>query len=88
MFLADIPALFASGRLPLDVAIVQLSSPDRHGYCTLSTSVDTALTATHAARYLVAEINEQMPRTLDNTLVRLDRLHVGPVCADSIGFHI
>jgi len=75
VFLSDIPALFASGRLPLDVAIVQLSPPDRHGYCTLGTSVDTALAATHAARYLVAEINEQMPRTLGNTLVPFDRLH-------------
>ncbi len=75
VFLSDIPGMFASGRLPLDVAIVQLSPPDRHGYCTLGTSVDTALAATHAARYLVAEINEQMPRTLGNTLVPFDRLH-------------
>jgi acyl-CoA hydrolase len=75
VFLSDIPALFASGRLPLDVALVQVSPPDRHGYCTLGTSIDTALAATHAARYLVAEINEQMPRTLGNTLVPFDRLH-------------
>jgi 4-hydroxybutyrate CoA-transferase len=75
VFLSDIPALFATGRLPLDVAFVQLSPPDRHGYCTLGTSVDTALAAAHAARHVVAEINEQMPRTLGNTLVRFDRLH-------------
>jgi acyl-CoA hydrolase len=75
VFLSDIPALFTSGRLPLDVALVQLSPPDRHGYCTLGTSVDTALAATHAARFVVAEINEQMPRTLGHTLVPLDRLH-------------
>jgi 4-hydroxybutyrate CoA-transferase len=75
VFLSDIPALFASGRLPLDVAIVQLSPPDRHDHCTLGTSVDTALAATHAARHVIAEINEQMPRTLGNTLVPLDRLH-------------
>ena len=75
VFLSDIPALFATGRLPLDVAIVQLSPPNRHGYCTLGTSVDTALAASQAARYVVAEINEQMPRTLGNTLVAFDRLH-------------
>jgi acyl-CoA hydrolase len=74
VFLSDIPALFASKRLPLDVALVQLSPPDRHGYCTLGTSVDTALAATHSARHLVAEINEQMPRTLGNTLVPFRRL--------------
>ena len=75
VFLSDIPALFSSGRLPLDVALLQLSPPDRHGYCTLGTSVDTALAASHAARLVIAEINEQMPRTLGNTLVPFERLH-------------
>jgi 4-hydroxybutyrate CoA-transferase len=75
VFLSDIPGLFASGRLPLDVAMVQLSPPDRHGYCTLGTSVDTALAATQSARHVIAEINELMPRTLGNTLVPVDRLH-------------
>jgi 4-hydroxybutyrate CoA-transferase len=75
IFLSDIPHLFLSGQLPLDVALLQLSPPDRHGYCTLGTSVDTALAASHAARYVVAEINEQMPRTHGNTLVPLSRVH-------------
>ena len=75
VFLSDIPSLFSSGKLPLDVALLQLSPPDRHGYCTLGTSVDTALAASHAARHLIAEINEQMPRTLGNTLVPFERLH-------------
>lgn len=69
VFLSDIPALFESGRIPLDAALLQLSPPDRHGYCTLGTSVDAALAAARSARLLVAEINEQMPRTLGNTLV-------------------
>jgi 4-hydroxybutyrate CoA-transferase len=75
VFLSDIPGLFSSRKIPLDVALLQLSPPDRHGYCTLGTSVDTALAASRAAGYLVAEINEQMPRTLGNTLVPLDRVH-------------
>jgi acyl-CoA hydrolase len=74
IFLSDIPALFLTKKLPLDVAFLQLSPPDRHGYCTLGTSVDTALAASQAARYVVAEINEQMPRTHGNSLVRFDRL--------------
>lgn len=74
VFLSDIPSLFSSRKLPLDVALLQLSPPDRHGYCTLGTSVDTALAASHAARHVVAEINEQMPRTLGNTLVPFERL--------------
>jgi acyl-CoA hydrolase len=75
VFLSDIPALFLSGRIPLDVALLQLSPPDRHGYCSLGTSVDAALAASLSARYIVAEINEQMPRTLGNTLVPFNRIH-------------
>ncbi|MFN7913913.1 MAG: acetyl-CoA hydrolase/transferase C-terminal domain-containing protein [Vicinamibacterales bacterium] len=69
VFLSDIPSLFESGLIPIDVALLQLSPPDRHGYCTLGTSVDAALAASRAARFIVAEINEQMPRTHGNTLV-------------------
>jgi len=74
VFLSDIPRLFVDGVIPLDVALLQLSPPDRHGYCTLGTSVDAALAATHSARLIVAEINERMPRTHGNTLVHIDRL--------------
>src|SRR6476620_7219927 len=70
IFLSDIPSLFLTQKLPLDVALLQLSPPDRHGYCTLGTSVDTALAAAQSARLVVAAINEQMPRTHGNTLVR------------------
>ena len=75
VFLSDIPALFTSGRIALDVALLQLSPPDKHGYCTLGTSVDAALAAAQSARYVVAEINERMPRSHGNTLVPLRRLH-------------
>jgi 4-hydroxybutyrate CoA-transferase len=74
VFLSDIPRLFTSKTIPLDVALVQLSVPDRHGYCTLGTSVDAALAAALSARHVVAEINERMPRTHGNTLIHVDRL--------------
>ncbi len=74
IFLSDVPTLFLTGRVPLDVAILQLSPPDSHGYCTLGTSVDTALAAATSARIVIAEINERMPRTHGNTLVPLSRL--------------
>ncbi len=74
IFLSDIPCLFTSGRIKLDVALVQLSPPDSHGYCTLGTSCDTALAACQSARYIVGEINERMPRTHGNTLVHVDRI--------------
>ena len=74
IFLADIPRLFTSGRVQLDVALVQLSPPDRQGFCTLGTSVDTAKPAADSARMVIAEINEQMPRTHGNTVVSFDRV--------------
>jgi len=74
VFLSAIPALFKSGRLRLDAALLQLSPPDRHGYCTLGTSVDAARAAADSAPVLVAEINERMPRTHGNTTVPFDRL--------------
>lgn len=74
VFLSDIPALFATRRIPLDVAMLQLSPPDEHGNCTLGTSVDVAKTASEHAPILLAEINEQMPRTHGATVVPLSRL--------------
>lgn len=75
IFLSDIPGLFHSGAVPLDVAVLQLSPPDRHGLCSLGTSCDTAAAAAATARIVVAEINEQMPRTHGHNVVPLDRLH-------------
>jgi acyl-CoA hydrolase len=74
VFLSDVPSLFLTGRIPLDVALLQLSPPDAHGYCSLGTSVDAALAASLSARHIVAEINERMPRTLGNTLVPFSRI--------------
>jgi acyl-CoA hydrolase len=69
VFLSDIPNLFRSGAVRLDAALVQLSPPDRHGLCTLGTSVDAARAAVDAAPLLIAEINARMPRTHGNSTV-------------------
>jgi acyl-CoA hydrolase len=74
IFLSDIPGLFTSGRVRLDAALVQLSPPDRHGYCSLGTSCDAARAAIDAAPLVLAEINARMPRTHGNTAVPLDRV--------------
>jgi acyl-CoA hydrolase len=74
VFLSDIPSLFASRRIPLDAALVQLSPPDRHGHCTLGTSVDAARAAVDSAPMIIAEINERMPRTHGNSSLPLDRV--------------
>jgi len=71
-FLSEIPSLFLSKRRPLHVALLHLSKPDRHGFCTLGTSVDVARAAIQAADILVAQINHQMPRVHGDGFVHLD----------------
>lgn len=63
IFLSDVPALFYRNVLPLDVAFVHVSPPDRHGYCSLGVSVDAARAAVHTARTVIAQVNPKMPRT-------------------------
>ena len=74
IFLSDIPGLFHSSRVRLDAALLTLSVPDRHGFCTLGTSVDAARAAADTARILIAEVNEVMPRTRGNVVVPVNRL--------------
>lgn len=64
VFLSDVPDLFASGgNLPVDVAFIQVSPPDAHGFCSLGPSVDVARAAVDSARVVVALVNDQVPRT-------------------------
>ena len=74
IFLSDIPGLFLSGQIPLDAALLQLSPPDSHGWCSLGTSVDAARAAADTAKIIIAEINGQMPRTHGASLVPFDRV--------------
>jgi acyl-CoA hydrolase len=74
IFLSDIPGMFTSRAMPLDVAIVQLSPPDAHGYCSLGTSVDAARAAVDSATIILAEINHRMPRTHGNASVPIHRV--------------
>jgi 4-hydroxybutyrate CoA-transferase len=74
VFLNEAPRLFAA-RYPLDWALVQLSPPDRHGFCSTGVSADVTVSAIRQARHVVAEINPRMPRTLGDTMVHVERLH-------------
>lgn len=74
VFLSDIPSLFRDGSIRLDAALLQLSPPDKHGFCSLGTSVDAARAAADHAPLVIAEINAQMPRTLGTTTVPLKSL--------------
>jgi 4-hydroxybutyrate CoA-transferase len=75
VFLSEVPALFRRGVLPIDVALVQVSPPDRHGFCSLGISVDVARAATQTARYVVAQVNPRMPRTHGDGLVHQSVFH-------------
>lgn len=63
IFLSEIPHLFNKNILPIDVAILHVSPPDKHGYCTLGTSIDAAFSAANNAKKLIAQVNPLMPRT-------------------------
>lgn len=74
VFLSEIPSLFRSRRIPLDVCLIQVSAPDKHGYCSHGLSVDCTLAARKAARLVIAEVNTQMPRTLGRSFVHISRI--------------
>lgn len=73
-YLSQIPGLFSSRSIGLDVALVQVSPPDRWGYCSLGVSVDITRSGIDNSRLIIAQINPQMPRTLGDTFVHLDQI--------------
>ena len=75
VFLSQIPQLFRQNILPIDVALVQLSPPDAHGYCSLGTSVDIALAAIETAKTVVAQMNPRMPRTHGDGFIHVSKIH-------------
>lgn len=74
VFLSEIPRLFKTGRLPIDVALIQVSPPDRYGYCSYGTEVGVTKTAAESAKLVIAEVNPHMPRTLGDSFI-----HVGKI---------
>ncbi len=75
IFLSQIPQLFREGILPLDVAIVQVSPPDAHGYCSLGTSVDISKAAVDTAPYVIAQVNTRMPRTHGDGFIHVSKIN-------------
>lgn len=73
-FLSEIPRYFQDGTLPLDVALLQVSPPDRHGFCSLGASVAVARSAADNAAIVIAEINPQVPRTRGNTSIHVSNI--------------
>lgn len=74
IFLSEIPVLFRNGHLPIDVALITVSPPDNHGYCSLGTSVDVARAAVDSAKTVIAVVNPKMPRTHGDSMVHVQRI--------------
>ena len=73
-FLSEIPGLFEDGILPLDAALVMVSPPDQHGYCSLGVSVDTVSAACRTARKVIAQINPRMPVTSGHSFIHISEI--------------
>jgi len=76
IFLSEIPRLFKTGRIPIDWALIQVSPPDKHGFCSYGVSVDIVKSASESATRVIAEINPNMPRTLGDSFIHVDNIHV------------
>jgi acyl-CoA hydrolase len=84
VFLSEIPELFLRGILPIDVAIVHVSPPDSHGYCSLGVSVDIARSAVNTAKLLIAQVNPNCPRTHGDGMIHSSRFAAMVYCEDPL----
>ncbi len=74
-FFSEVPLMFRNGVIPIDVALIQVSPPDKHGYCSLGISVDTTKAAVDSAKIVIAQINPRMPRTHGDGLLHISMFH-------------
>jgi 4-hydroxybutyrate CoA-transferase len=70
-FFSEVPAMFSEGSLPVDVALIQVSSADEHGYCSFGVSNDYTKPAAEAAKIIIAELNDKMPRTMGDSFIHI-----------------
>lgn len=76
IFLSETPNLFRKNILPIDVALVQISPPDKFGYCSLGTSVDASKAAVETAKTVIAQVNPKMPRTYGDALMNINQFDI------------
>ena len=74
MLLSDIPTIFKRGQMHVKTALIQLSPPDKYGFCSYGINVDVAKTITEGADYVIAQINPRMPRTLGDSFIHMDKI--------------
>lgn len=83
-FLSEVPLLMRRGIIPIDVALINVSPPDRHGYCSLGTSIDVTLAAVQSAKTVIAQINPKMPRTHGDGIMHVNEIHYSVVVDEEI----
>ena len=86
IYLSEIEGLFESGEMPIDVALIEVSAPDSHGFCSFGVGVDTTLTAAKVADVVVAQVNDFMPRTYGDSFIHVNDIDIfvessRPLCA-------
>jgi acetyl-CoA hydrolase len=74
VFLSEIPFLFYKGILPIDVALINVSPPDKYGFCSFGVGVETTKAATETARIIIAQINPNQPRALGDSFIHIDKI--------------
>ncbi len=84
IFLSEIPREFESGRTPIDVALISVSPPDMNGLCSLGVSVDIVKSAAANARYIIAQVNSNMPRTFGNSFLHVNEIDTLVPCDEAI----
>jgi 4-hydroxybutyrate CoA-transferase len=83
VLLSEFPLLFKNGILPVDVAVIHVSRPDEHGFCSLGVEVGLSKSPAESAKIIIAEVNDKMPRTLGDSFIHISRLtHIVPVSYD------
>lgn len=90
IFLSEIHLLFKRGILPLDIAFIQVSPPDKHGYCSLGTSIDVTMSAIEESKMVIAQINPNVPRSHGDGIIHQDQIDFGvevevPIHSTNIG---
>jgi len=76
VFLSELPRLIAKGMVPIDVALIQVTPPDEHGFCSLGVSVEITKTAAEKAKLIIAQVNRQMPRVLGDSFIHISDIDV------------
>jgi 4-hydroxybutyrate CoA-transferase len=75
IFLSEVPLLYKRGIVPVDVVLINVSPPDEHGFCSFGVDVGTIKTAAEKAKIIIAQINTEMPRTLGDSFIHINKIH-------------